>query len=40
MVGFKILVKNTNKEFVWVEKKKLLEKYPIPGAFSKFREKV
>lgn len=40
MIGFKIFVKNANQEFVWVEKQELLEKYPIPGAFSKFREKV
>lgn len=40
MIGFKIFVKNANQGFVWVEKKELLEKYPIPGAFSKFREKI
>lgn len=40
MVGFKVLVESTNDEFVWVEKQELLEKYPIPGAFSKFREKI
>ena len=40
MIGFKIFVKNVNQEFIWVEKQELLEKYPIPGAFSKFREKM
>ncbi len=40
MVGFKVFVENINREFVWVEKQELLEKYPIPGAFSKFREKM
>lgn len=40
MVGFKVLVESTNNEFVWVEKQELLETYPIPGAFAKFREKM
>lgn len=40
MVGFKIFVENINEEFLWVEKQELLEKYPIPGAFSKFRERI
>lgn len=37
MIGFKALVENMNQEFVWVEKQDILEKYAIPGAFSKFR---
>lgn len=40
MIGFRVFVEKTNQEFVWAEKQELLEKYPIPGAFSKFREKI
>lgn len=40
MVGFKVSVENANDEFIWVEKQELWEKYAIPGAFSKFREKL
>lgn len=40
MVGFKVLVNKVNEEFVWVEKQEILEKYAIPGAFAKFREKI
>lgn len=40
MVGFKVIVENVNKEFLWVEKQEILEEYAIPGAFSKFREKM
>lgn len=39
MIGFKINVANENDVFIWVEKQELLEKYAIPGAFGKFREK-
>lgn len=40
MIGFKVLVKSMNDEFIWVKKQELLEKYAIPGAFAKFREKI
>ena len=40
MVGFKVFVENVNDKFIWVEMQELWEKYAIPGAFSKFREKV
>lgn len=40
MVGYKVLVEAINDEFIWVEKQEILEKYAIPGAFSKFREKI
>ena len=40
MVGFKVVTKNRNDEFIWVEKQELFEKYAIPGAFGKFREKL
>ena len=40
MIGYKVFVEKTNHEFVWVEKKEILEKYPIPGAFAKFREEM
>lgn len=40
MIGYKIQVKNKNKEFIWKEKKDILEKYPIPSAFVPFRNKM
>lgn len=40
MVGFKASVENVNDRFIWVEKQKILEEYAIPGAFSKFRERL
>lgn len=40
MVGFKVSAENMNDKFIWVEKQELWEKYAIPGAFSKFREKL
>lgn len=40
MIGYKVQVESANDEFIWVEKQELLEKYAIPGAFTKFREKV
>lgn len=40
MVGFKVSVENVNDKFIWVEQQELWEKYAIPGAFSKFREKM
>ena len=40
MVGYKIQVDSINTEFIWVEKHEILEKYPIPGAFVPFRDKM
>lgn len=40
MIGYKVKVENKNQELIWVEKEELLEKYPIPGAFMPFREKI
>lgn len=40
MIAYKIVVANINEQFLWVEKQELLEKYPMPGAFSKFRDKL
>ena len=40
MVGYKIQVNSINSAFIWVEKHEILEKYPIPGAFVPFRDKM
>ena len=40
MIGYKVQVKNKNEMFIWVKKEEILEKYPIPGAFIPFREKM
>lgn len=40
MVGYKVLVKAINQEFIWVERQELFEKYAIPGAFSVFRDRT
>ena len=40
MVGYKIQVDSINSAFIWVEKHEILEKYPIPGAFVPFRDKM
>ncbi len=40
MVGYKIQLSSMNKEFEWIEKEEILEKYPIPGAFIPFRKKM
>lgn len=40
MMGYKVRVKNLNKEFIWVKKEEILEKYPIPSAFVPFREEI
>lgn len=40
MIGIKIVTKNKNDAFIWVEKQEILEKYAIPGAFKKFCEKI
>lgn len=40
MVGFKVLVNGINEKFIWVEKQEIVEKYAIPGAFARFREKI
>lgn len=40
MIGYKMQVNSTNTEFIWVRKEEILKKYPIPGAFIPFREKM
>ena len=40
MIGYKIQVNQLNKEFIWLDKETILEKYPIPGAFVPFRKKM
>ena len=40
MIGYKVQVQSRNKEFIWVEKEVILEKYAIPGAFIPFCEKI
>ncbi len=40
MTGYKMQVTKKNKEFTWVRKEDILKKYPIPGAFTPFREKL
>lgn len=40
MLGYKIKVNRINSAFMWVEKDEILEKYPIPGAFVPFRDKM
>lgn len=40
MTGYKIEVNKKNKIFTWIKKEDILEKYPIPGAFIPFREKM
>lgn len=40
MLGYKIQVNSMNQQFLWIDKKEILEKYPIPGAFVPFREKM
>ncbi len=40
MIGYLLQVDKINKEFIWVEKEEILKKYPIPGAFIPFREKI
>ena len=40
MIGYKVQVNDVNQEFIWVGKEEILEKYPIPGAFVLFREKM
>ncbi len=40
MIGFKVTVTNINDVFIWAQKQEVWEKYAIPGAFSKFREKI
>lgn len=40
MIGYKIQVNDTNKEFMWVKKENIIKKYPIPGAFIPFRNKI
>jgi len=40
MVGVKVLVEKENEQFIWAKKEEILQKYAIPGAFSKFCEKL
>lgn len=40
MIGYKVQVEGMNEEFIWIEKEEMIEKYPIPGAFMPFREKI
>lgn len=40
MIGYKIQVNGINSAFMWVKKEEILEKYPIPGAFVPFRDKM
>lgn len=40
MIGYKMQVNSRNTEFIWVRKEEILKKYPIPGAFIPFREKM
>lgn len=40
MVGVKLLVEKENEEFIWATKEEILEKYAIPGAFSRFCGKL
>ncbi len=40
MVGYKVQVDTMNQEFNWVLKQEVMEKYPIPGAFIPFRQKM
>lgn len=40
MIGYKIEVNKRNKIFTWIKKQDILKKYPIPGAFIPFREKM
>lgn len=40
MIGYKIQVSSINNLFIWVKQEEILQKYPIPGAFMPFREKI
>ena len=40
MKGYVIDAEQQNTQFQWVTKQELLEKYPIPTAFSGFKEKI
>ncbi len=40
MIGYKVQVDCMNEEFMWVKKKEIIKKYPIPGAFVPFRNKM
>lgn len=40
MIGYKIQVSSINNIFIWVNQEEILQKYPIPGAFIPFREKI
>lgn len=40
MMGYKIQVNSKNEEFIWVQKQKIIDQYPIPGAFEPFRKKM
>lgn len=40
MTGWKIKVKEKNKQFLWVKKEELLEKYAIPEAFRYYKNRI
>lgn len=40
MVGVKVSVEKENEAFIWARKEEILEKYVIPGAFSRFCRQI
>lgn len=40
MEGWRIKVEKKNKDFIWVKKEEILEKYPIPEAFRYYKNKL
>ena len=40
MIGYRVQVEEMNEEFIWVKKEEIIKKYPIPGAFIPFRERM
>ena len=40
MVGVKVSVEKENEAFIWARKEEILEKYAIPGAFSRFCRQI
>lgn len=40
MIGYRVRVEHKNTKFIWSKKEEILEKYPIPGAFVPFRNKI
>lgn len=39
MLGYRITVEQKNKDFIWVNQKELQQRYAIPTAFEKFKNK-